>query len=179
MNKWLQIDAEQNEEWLRKQGTGTYIDLSTIKKGDLPGQVILEKHNGYKEVLNKAALDKSKEIAAEGIVSWSAANWMESEYPYLTRKEAEAIGKNLVKKASPLVAGAFYLYGIQENHERFKSPYNVFRADILDVLPIVAGGGAAVIGGFAGPTGAIAAGVLAGGELQPMKLRPLSKSWKL
>ena len=133
------------------------------KKGDMPGQVILEKHNGYKEVLNKAAMDKSKEIAAEGIVSWSAANWMESEYPYLTRKEAEAIGKNLVKKASPLVAGAFYLYGIQENHERFKSPYNAFRADILDVLPIVAGGGAAVIGGFAGPTGAIAAGVLAGG----------------
>ena len=47
------------------------------KKGDMPGQVILEKHNGYKEVLNKAAMDKSKEIAAEGIVSWSAANWME------------------------------------------------------------------------------------------------------
>ena len=65
----------------------------------MPGQVILEKYNGYKEVLNKAALDKSKEIAAEGIASWSAANWMESEYPYLTRKEAEAIGKNLVKKA--------------------------------------------------------------------------------
>ena len=65
MNKWLQIDAEQNEEWLRKQGTGTYIDLSTIKKGDLPGQVILEKHNGYKEVLNKAALDKSKESKLE------------------------------------------------------------------------------------------------------------------
>ena len=134
------------------------------KKGDMPGQVILEKHNGYKEVLNKAAMDKSKEIAAEGIVSWSAANWIESEYPYLTRKEVEAIGKNLVKKASPLVAGGFYLYGIQENHERFKSPYNAFRADILDVLPIVAGGGAAVIDGFAGPTGAIAAGVLAGGK---------------
>ena len=99
MNKWLQIDAQQNEEWPRKQGTGTYIDLSTIKKGDLPGQVILEKRNGYKEMLNKAALDKSKEIAAEGIVRWSTANWMESEYPYLTRKEAEAIGKNLVKKA--------------------------------------------------------------------------------
>lgn len=162
-DRWLQIDAEQNEEWLRKQGTGTYIDLSTIKKGDMPGQVILEKRNGYKEALKKAALDKSKEIAAEGIASWSAANWMESEYPYLTRKEAEAIGKNLVKKASPLVAGGFYLYGIQENHERFKSPYNAFRADILDVLPIVAGGGAAVIGGFAGPAGAIAAGVLAGG----------------
>ncbi len=63
------------------------------KKGDMPGQVILEKHNGYKEVLNKAAMDKSKEIAAEGIVSWSAANWMESEYPYLTRKEAEGIEK--------------------------------------------------------------------------------------
>lgn len=44
-------------------------------------------------MLNKAALDKSKEIAAEGIVSWSAANWMESEYPYLTRKEAEGIEK--------------------------------------------------------------------------------------
>ena len=132
----------------------------------LSNHVIREnKCNGYKEMLNKAALDKSKEIAAEGIiVSWSAANWMESEYPYLTRKEAEAIGKNLVKKASPLVAGGFYLYGIQENHERFKSPYNAFRADILDVLPIVAGGGAAVIDGFAGPTGAIAAGVLAGGE---------------
>ena len=98
-DRWLQIDAEQNEEWLRKQGTGTYIDLSTIKKGDMPGQVILEKHNRYKEALNKAALDKSKEIAAEEIASWSAANWMESEYPYLTRKEAEAIGKNLVKKA--------------------------------------------------------------------------------
>ena len=37
------------------------------------------------------------------------------------------------------------------------------QAFLLDVLPIVAGGGAAVIGGFAGPTGAIAAGVLAGG----------------
>ena len=61
-DRWLQIDAEQNEEWLRKQGTGTYIDLSTIKKGDMPGQVILEKHNRYKEALNKAALDKSKEI---------------------------------------------------------------------------------------------------------------------
>ena len=102
----------------------------------LSNHVIREnKCNGYKEVLNKAALDKSKEIAAEGIVSWSAANWMESEYPYLTRKEAEAIGKNLVKKASPFVAGAFYLYGIQENHERFKSPYNAFRADIYDTLP--------------------------------------------
>ena len=121
-DRWLQIDAEQNEEWLRKQGTGTYIDLSTIKKGDLPGQVILEKHNGYKEMLNKAALDKSKEIAAEGIASWSAANWMESEYPYLTRKEAEAIGKNFVKKASPFV-----------------SPYNAFRADAYDTLPITFG----------------------------------------
>ena len=105
----------------------------------MPGQVILEKHNGYKEVLNKAALDKSKEIAAEGIASWSAANWMESEYPYLTRKEAEAIGKNLVKKVSPFVAGASYLYGIQENHERFKSPYNAFRADAYDTLPISLG----------------------------------------
>ena len=93
----------------------------------LSNHVICEnKRNRYKEVLNKAALDKSKEIAAEGIASWSAANWMESEYPYLTRKEAEAIEKNLVKKASPLVAGGFYLYGIQENHERFKSPYNAF-----------------------------------------------------
>ncbi len=35
------------------------------------------KRNRYKEVLNKAALDKSKEIAAEEIASWSAANWME------------------------------------------------------------------------------------------------------
>ena len=119
----------------------------------MPGQVILEKHNGYKEVLNKAALDKSKEIAAEGIVSWSAANWMESEYPYLTRKEAEAIGKNLVKKASPFVAGASYLYGIQENHERFKSPYNAFRADILDVLPIVGGTMAGVITSSVGGPG--------------------------
>ena len=138
-DRWLQIDAEQNEEWLRKQGTGTYIDLSTIKKGDMPGQVIIEKRNGYKEVLNKAALDKSKEIASEEIASWCAANWMESEYPYLTRKEAEAIGKNLVKKASPFVAGASYLYGTQENHERFKSPYNAFRADAYDTLPITFG----------------------------------------
>ena len=90
-------------------------------------------------MLNKAAMDKSKEIAAEGIVSWSAANWMESEYPYLTRKEAEAIGKNFVKKASPFVAGASYLYGTQENHERFKSPYNAFRADAYDTLPITFG----------------------------------------
>ena len=66
----------------------------------LSNHVIREnKRNGYKEVLNKAALDRSKEIAAEGIVSWSAANWMESEYPYLTRKEAEALGKTLVKKS--------------------------------------------------------------------------------
>ena len=131
------------------------------KKGDMPGQVILEKHNGYKEVLNKAALDKSKEIAAEGIVSWSAANWMESEYPYLTRKEADGIGKNLVKKASPLVAGGFYLYGIQENHERFKSPYNAFKADILDVLPISAGMlGGAVGMYFGGPVGAFGIGIL-------------------
>ena len=102
----------------------------------LSNHVIREnKRNGYKEMLNKAALDKSKEIAAEGIVSWSAANWMESEYPYLTRKEAEAIGKNLVKKASPFVAGGYYLYGTQENHERYKSPYNAFRADIYDTLP--------------------------------------------
>ena len=87
----------------------------------LSNHVICEnKRNRYKEVLNKAALDKSTEIVAEEIASWSAANWMESKYPYLTRKEAEAIGKNLVKKASPFVAGASsYLYGIQENHERF------------------------------------------------------------
>ena len=73
------------------------------KKGDLPGQVILEKRNGYKEMLNKAALDKSKEIAAEGIVRWSTANWMESEYPYLTRKEAEAIGKKSCEESRPLL----------------------------------------------------------------------------
>ena len=35
-DRWLQIDAEQNEEWLRKQGIGTYIDLSTIKKEICP-----------------------------------------------------------------------------------------------------------------------------------------------
>ena len=165
-DRWLQIDAEQNEEWLRKQGTGTYIDLSTIKKGDLPGQVILEKHNGYKEMLNKAALDKSKEIAAEGIASWSAANWMESEYPYLTRKEAEAIGKNFVKKASPFVAGASYLYGTQENHERFKSPYNAFRADAYDTLPIslgYLGGALAVTATGSSIVGIIAAPIIAGG----------------
>ena len=129
----------------------------------LSNHVIREnKCNGYKEMLNKAALDKSKEIAAEGIiVSWSAANWMESEYPYLTRKEAEAIGKNLVKKASPFVAGASYLYGTQENHERFKSPYNAFRADILDVLPISAGMlGGAVGMYFGGPVGAFGIGIL-------------------
>ena len=165
MNKWLQIDAEQNEEWLRKQGTGTYIDLSTIKKGDLPGQVILEKHNGYKEMLNKAALDKSKEIAAEGIASWSAANWMESEYPYLTRKEAEAIGKNFVKKASPFVAGASYLYGTQKNHERFKSQYNAFRAGAYVTLPISLGGwgGALVVTAIGSSiVGIIAAPIIAG-----------------
>ncbi|WP_302145180.1 two-partner secretion domain-containing protein [Dialister invisus] len=165
-DRWLQIDAEQNEEWLRKQGTGTYIDLSTIKKGDMPGQVILEKHNRYKEALNKAALDKSKEIAAEEIASWSAANWMESEYPYLTRKEAEAIGKNLVKKASPFVAGASYLYGTQENHERFKSPYNAFRADAYDTLPIslgYLGGALAVTATGSSIVGIIAAPIIAGG----------------
>ena len=136
------------------------------KKGDMPGQVILEKHNGYKEVLNKAAMDKSKEIAAEGIVSWSAANWMESEYPYLTRKEAEAIGKNLVKKASPFVAGASYLYGTQENHERFKSPYNAFRADAYDTLPIslgYLGGALAVTATGSSIVGIIAAPIIAGG----------------
>ena len=135
--------------------------LEYNKKGDMPGQVILEKYNGYKEVLNKAALDKSKEIAAEGIASWSAANWMESEYPYLTRKEAEAIGKNLVKKASPFVAGASYLYGIQENHERFKSPYNAFSADAYDTLPISLGylGGALAVTA----TGSSIVGIIAGG----------------
>ena len=138
-DRWLQIDAEQNEEWLRKQGTGTYIDLSTIKKGDLPGQVILEKHNGYKEMLNKAAMDKSKEIAAEGIASWSAANWMESEYPYLTRKRSGGNREKLCEESHPFVAGASYLYGTQENHERFKSPYNAFRADAYDTLPITFG----------------------------------------
>ena len=165
-DRWLQIDAEQNEEWLRKQGTGAYIDLSTIKKGDMPGQVIIEKHNRYKEVLNKAALDKSKEIAAEEIASWCAANWMESEYPYLTRKEAEAIGKNLVKKASPFVAGASYLYGTQENHERFKSPYNAFRADAYDTLPIslgYLGGALAVTATGSSIVGIIAAPIIAGG----------------
>ncbi len=53
------------------------------------------KRNRYKEVLNKAALDKSKEIAAEEIASWSAANWMESKYPYLTRKKRRQLGKTL------------------------------------------------------------------------------------
>ena len=129
----------------------------------LSNHVIREnKRNGYKEVLNKAALDKSKEIAAEGIVSWSAANWMESEYPYLTRKEAEAIGKNLVKKASPLVAGAFYLYGIQENHERFKSPYNAFSADAYDTLPISLG----IIGAWWGSAlGGPVGGAVIGGTI--------------
>ena len=55
-DRWLQIDAEQNEEWLRKQGTGAYIDLSTIKKGDMPRQVIIEKRNGYKEALKKESI---------------------------------------------------------------------------------------------------------------------------
>lgn len=131
----------------------------------LSNHVIREnKCNGYKEMLNKAALDKSKEIAAEGegIVSWSAANWMESEYPYLTRKEAEAIGKNFVKKASPFVAGASYLYGTQENHERFKSPYNAFKADAYDTLPITFGvWGTAVGVAWIGSAGAVI-GPLAG-----------------
>ena len=66
-DRWLQIDAEQNEEWLRKQGTGTYIDLSTIKKGDLPGQVILEKRNGYKEALKKESIGDGNGHSSEMI----------------------------------------------------------------------------------------------------------------
>ena len=177
-DRWLQIDAEQNEEWLRKQGTGTYIDLSTIKKGDMPGQVILEKRNGYKEMLNKAALDKSKEIAAEGIVSWSAANWMESEYPYLTRKEAEAIGKNLVKKASPFVAGASYLYGTQENHERFKSPYNAFKADIYDTLPISGGILGAIIGSKGFDAFGAVGGYMSGSILTQIYVEEKKREWE-
>lgn len=83
---------------------------------------------------------------------------MESEYPYLTRKEAEAIGKNLVKKASPLVAGGFYLYGTQENHERFKSPYNAFSADAYDTLPITFG----ILGTVAGVAWIGSAGTVIG-----------------
>ena len=130
----------------------------------LSNHVICEnKRNRYKEVLNKAALDKSKEIVAEEIASWSAANWMESKYPYLTRKEAEAIGKNLVKKASPFVAGASsYLYGIQENHERFKSPYNAFSADAYDTLPISLG----IIGAWWGSAlGGPVGGAVLGGTI--------------
>ena len=41
-DRWLQIDAEQNEEWLRKQGTSSYIDLSTIKKEACPGKSSLK-----------------------------------------------------------------------------------------------------------------------------------------
>ena len=66
-DRWLQIDAEQNEEWLRKQGTGTYIDLSTIKKGDMPGQVILEKRNGYKEALKKGSIGDGNGHSSEMI----------------------------------------------------------------------------------------------------------------
>ena len=66
-DRWLQIDAEQNGGWLRKQGTGTYIDLSTIKKGDLPGQVILEKRNGYKEALKKESIGDGNGHSSEMI----------------------------------------------------------------------------------------------------------------
>ena len=137
-----------------------------IRMEHLSNHVICEnKRNRYKEVLNKAALDKSKEIVAEEIASWSAANWMESKYPYLTRKEAEAIGKNFVKKASPFVAGASYLYGTQKSHERFKSPYNAFRADAYDTLPISLGylGGALVVTAIGSSiVGIIAAPIIAG-----------------
>ena len=66
-----------------------------------------------------------------------------------------------MKKASPLVAGGFYLYGIQENHERFKSPYNAFKADVLDVLPIASGAiTGLVVGGAGSPIAGLASGVL-------------------
>ena len=59
------------------------------------------------------------------------------------------------------VAGASYLYGIQENHEKFKSPYNAFRADVLDILPISAGMlGGAVGMYFGGSVGAFGIGTL-------------------
>ena len=35
-DRWLQIDAEQNEEWLRKQGTGAYIDPVSYTHLTLP-----------------------------------------------------------------------------------------------------------------------------------------------
>ena len=66
-DRWLQIDAEQNEEWLRKQGTGAYIDLSTIKKGDMPRQVIIEKRNGYKEALKKESIGDGNGHSSEMI----------------------------------------------------------------------------------------------------------------
>ena len=71
-----------------------------------------------------------------------------------------------MKKASPLVAGAFYLYGTQENHERFKSPYNAFRADAYDTLPIslgYLGGALAVTVTGSSIVGIIAAPIIAGG----------------
>ena len=50
------------------------------------------------------------------------------------------------------------------NRHLYRPEYNKKRRPARTSHPLVAGGGAAVIGGFAGPTGAIAAGVLAGGN---------------
>ena len=64
------------------------------------------------------------------------------------------------------VAGASYLYGIQENHEKFKSPYNAFRADVLDILPISAGMLGGAVGMYlGGPVSAFCIGTLMTGVI--------------
>lgn len=169
--RWLQIDAQQKEKWLKQQGEGTYIDLSTIKEGDLPGIIIQGKGTGHSQELNNdrhrdtlrnGILDKSKEIAVESAAGWSAANWLESKYPYLTREEAEAEGKALIKRAGPYIALGTYIHGVQENHARFTSFYDVVKADALDVIPLAGGVLTGVVAGSVNSIIGVMGGLLVG-----------------
>lgn len=114
------------------------------------------------EPLREEVISKSKEISVKGTAGWVASNWFESHYPYMTREEAEIAGRSLIKRAGPYVILGNYIYGVQENHERFNSSYDAFKADALDVVPLAGGIITGAVAGSINPMLGLASGIIVG-----------------
>ena len=85
------------------------------------------------------AKEQTGELLASKGIAWSAANWVEAKYDFLSRQEAEKIGEKIGDKALKNWAKFLYVKDVVENHQRFNSWQNALNADGYDMIPLSVG----------------------------------------
>jgi hypothetical protein len=147
--KWKKISDEQNNTWVNSQEnsqeSGSYVDLFDGKgavykdTSSSSAESTSGEGSAMLDAFNEEVKEQTGEVLTSKGVSWSAANWYEANYDYLSRQDAEKLGGNAGKGVVGILMAFSYLKNVEENHQTYSNLKNALEADGFDTMPLFVG----------------------------------------